>query len=41
VKYLYDKNIKSLEKEIEEVIRGWRKISHANGLAIPLKLKIK
>jgi hypothetical protein len=32
VKDLYDKNFKSLKKEIEEDLRRW-KISHAHGLA--------
>jgi hypothetical protein len=32
VKDLYDKNFKSLKKEMEEDLRRW-KISHAHGLA--------
>ena len=32
VKDLYDKNFKSLKKEIKEDLRRW-KISHAHGLA--------
>ena len=31
VKDLDDKNSKSLEKEIEEYIRRWKKICHAHG----------
>ena len=33
VKDLYDKNFKSLEKEIEEDLRRWKDLSHVHGLA--------
>jgi hypothetical protein len=33
VKDLYDKNFKSVKKEIKEDLRRWRKTSQAHGLA--------
>jgi hypothetical protein len=33
VKDLYDKNFKSMQKETEEDLGRWKKISHAHGSA--------
>ena len=33
VKNLYDKNFKSLKKEIEADLRRWKDLSHVHGLA--------